>query len=52
MFVTLKGSVEAKGTESLDQTFGIVFFEAKDQSAATEFMNGVPACSSRRGDDR
>ena len=30
-------------SESLDKTFGIVVFEAKDQSAATEFTNGDPA---------
>ena len=29
--------------ESLDKTFGIVVFEAKDQQAASEFMNGDPA---------
>ena len=29
--------------ESLDKTFGIVVFEAKDQPAASEFMNGDPA---------
>jgi uncharacterized protein len=29
--------------ESLDKTFGFVVFEAKDQPAALEFMNGDPA---------
>jgi len=29
--------------ESLDKTFGIVVFEAKDQEAALGFMNGDPA---------
>jgi uncharacterized protein YciI len=37
--VILAGRTE----ESLDKTFGIVVFEAKDQPAASEFMNGDPA---------
>jgi uncharacterized protein len=31
-----------RAAESLDKTFGIVVFEAKDQEAALEFINGDP----------
>jgi uncharacterized protein YciI len=41
---TDRGQVICVGrtAESLDKTFGIVVFEAKDQEAATEFMNSDP----------
>jgi uncharacterized protein YciI len=35
--------VARRTAESLDKTFGIVVFEAKDQEAALEFMNADPA---------
>lgn len=42
---TDKGQVIFAGRtpESLDKTFGIVVFEAKDQQAASEFMSTDPA---------
>src|SRR5215469_559835 len=42
---TDRGQVILAGrtAESLDKTFGIVVFEAKDQEAALGFMNGDPA---------
>jgi uncharacterized protein YciI len=42
---TERGQVILAGriAESLDKTFGIVVFEAKDQEAALGFMNGDPA---------
>ena len=42
---TDRGQVLLAGrtAESLDKTFGIVVFEAKDQEAALGFMNGDPA---------
>jgi uncharacterized protein len=41
---TDRGQVILAGrtAESLDKTFGIVVFEAKDQEAALEFINGDP----------
>ena len=35
--------IAGRTAESLDKTFGIVVFEAKDEQAAAEFMNGDPA---------
>jgi len=42
---TDRGQVVLAGrtAEPLDKTFGIVVFEAKDQEAASEFMNSDPA---------